>query len=201
MAALPLAAGAIVDVSTHTTQQMNPGDTLSFLVSNLSLHTVIDSVEFQFISQPLDSSAQFEAELTSRDGSVSIAFPSPLQVSAGIFSGSGYQGAISAISGTLRLPPTLSQQIFQNTRATVVLQDIGPAVTLGLPGYTLPQDMTLSLTSGDTSAGAVTSGAWYQDPPVDDAPESDSGMLVAGAGVLLCACSGLLKRISCQRSQ
>ncbi len=207
MAVCPLTAGTIADVSTHATQQMNSGDTLSFMVSNLSLHTAIDSVQFQFVTQWLDPSTRFAAVLMSRDGTVSIAFSTPLQVLSGTFQGSHYQGPISSIYGTLELQAGLSQQLFQNTRATLVLRDIGPPATLGLPGYTLQQDMTLSLTSGSISAGAFDSAVFYQgrntlgfssntNPPPAPAPEGDSWALVAGAGVLLCICSRMLKRIS-----
>jgi hypothetical protein len=197
MAVCPLAAGTIMDVSTHASQQMNPGDTLYFLVSNLSLHTSVDTVEFQFVTLPIDPSAQVEAELTSRDGTVSIAFAS-LQIAGGTFTGSAYQGAISAISGNLQLPATVSQEIFQNTRATLVLHDLGPAVALGLPGYNLRQDLMMSLTSGTTSAGAFTSAALYEDPPPPPvgAPESDPAVLVVAAGGMMCLASHLLKRIS-----
>jgi hypothetical protein len=184
MAVLPLAAGTIVDVSTRTAQQMNPGDTLFFLVSDLSIASgAIDSVEFQFITQPIPSTAQFAAELTSRDGSISIAFAA-LDFQPGYFTGAGYRGPISSISGTVDLSPTLAEQIFQNTHATLVLENVGPSITVKLPGYTLAQDVSVSLSSGNTMAGAVTGGALYEDPPPppDPTPEGDSGFLVAGAG-------------------
>jgi hypothetical protein len=191
----PVAGGTIVDVSRLTTLRMNPGDTLYFPVSNLSLPAV-DAVEFQFISQTPDPMPQFEAELSSRDGVTSIAFPA-VQISTGIFVGSGYRGPIWSISGTLQLPGTLSTEVFQNGRAMLVLRDLGPTVTLGLPGYTLPGALTLSLTDGATSAGAFTGGALYEDPPAPAAtPESGSWLLTAGAGVLLCMFSTVLKRIS-----
>jgi len=190
----PVAGGTIVNVSDRTRIEMNHGDTLYFLVSNLSLPAV-DAVEFQFISQTPDPMPQFEAELTSRDGAASIAFPA-VEISTGIFAGSGYRGRIWSISGTLELPGSLSTEIFQNGRAMLVLRDMGSAVTAGLPGYTLPQDLTLSLSDGAISAGAVTSGALYEDPPPAATPESGSWLLTAGGGVLLCVFSRVLKRIS-----
>jgi hypothetical protein len=200
MAVLCAAAGTIVDVSNRTTLQMNPGDTLYFLVSNLSLHTNLDAVEFQFISQTIDPAAQFEVELASRDGVSSIEFPT-VQVLSGTFSSAGYNGPVWSINGALQLPGTLSSQIFQNTRAMLVLHNIGPSVTLGFAGSTLPHDLVLSLQAGSTNAGAVTSAALYEDPPPADAPETGSWLLAAGGGVLLAVFSGALKRISYRRIQ
>jgi hypothetical protein len=188
-------AGTIVDVSHQTAQVLNSGDTLFFLVSNLSLPGNINQVAFQFISQSINPASQFEAELTSRSGTVDIAFPT-VQLSRSVVVGSGYTGPVWSLSGILQLPGTLSSQLFQNTHATLVLHNTGPSTTLGLTGYTLPQDLTVSLSSGATNAGAVVNGALYEDPPPPtDAPESNSVVLLVSGGVLLCLFSKALKRI------
>lgn len=200
LAVSPLRPGAIFDVTSHTTQKMYPGDTLYFLVSDLTM-PVVDRVSFQFFSAPIDLSTQFEAALMSRDGSTSVEFSSPV-LTAGVFSGSLYSGAVTVISGELSLPDGVSADIFQNKRATLMLRDLGPAVTVGLAPYTLTQDLSLTLGYGPVSAGAVTNGTLYEDPPPPaETPESDSRLLVALAGVLLCLCSRALKRISDYRIQ
>jgi hypothetical protein len=195
MAVLSTHAGTIVDVSRQTAQVLNPGDTLFFLVSDLSLPGNINQVAFQFISQSINPASQFEAELTSRSGTVEIAFPS-VQMSRSVVVSSGYTGPAWSVSGILQLPDTLSSQVFQNTHATLVLHNIGPSTSLGLSGYTLPQDLTLSLSSGATNAGGVVNGVLYDDPPpATDTPESNSvGLLVSG-GILLCLFSKVLSRL------
>ena len=220
VALAPLSAGTIVNVSANTTQQMNTGDKLYFLISNLSLPGELDSVQFLFATLPLDHKARFGAELTSRDGSVAVSFPSVGEI-AGTFLGSGYNGAVTVIAAEMQLHSKVSASIFQNTRTTLVLENLGPAVTLRLAGYTLPQDMSVTLTSGNYSVGAVTAGALYEawEPDANNAniganigamanglapipaPEANSAWLLLGAGVFLCAGSGLLKRISHRRIQ
>jgi hypothetical protein len=215
VALAPLSAGTIVNVSANTTQQMNTGDTLYFLISNLSLPADVDSVQFLFATLPLDHTARFAAELTSRDGSMAASFH-PVADISGTFQGAGYVGPVTVITGDLQLGPKLSQGIFQNTRATLALRNIGPAVSFRLPGYTVAQDMSVTLTSGNYRVGAVTAGALYEAWQPDEeggrfaplanaapvaAPESNSGMLLLAAGVFLCASSALLKRISHRRIQ
>lgn len=211
----PLSAGTIVNVSGNSTQQMNTGDTLYFLISNLSLPGEIDSVQFLFATLPLDHTARFAAELTSRDGSVAASFH-PVADIPGTFQGAGYVGPVTVITGDLQLGPKLSPAIFQNTRATLALRNVGPAVSFRLPGYTLPQDLSVTLTSGNYRVGAVPAGALYEAwqpgagggsfaplanvAPVA-APEANSGILLLAAGAILCAISALLKRISHRRIQ
>lgn len=179
---------------------MNPGDTLYFLISNLSLGSNLNSVEFQLVSQAFPPGAQFAAELTSRDGAAAVDFPA-VQIGSGVFTGSGYQGAVTMIYGTVSLPAGTSSGIFQDTRATLALHNLGPSVTLNLPGYRLPQDVLVSLGAGPVSAGAVVSGARYQDPPPPGVPEAGTGLLMTGGGALMCLLGRALKRISHPRIQ
>lgn len=178
---------------------MNPGDAMYFLISNLSLGSNPDAVQFQLVSEAFAPGAQFAAELSSRDSTAAIDFLS-LQIEIGMFSGAGYQGAVSTISGTVQLSAETSGEIFQNARATLVLHNLGPSVTINLPGYRLPQDMFVSLGTGTASAGAVVSGARYEDPP-PAVPEPGTGLLMTGGGVLLCLLGRGMKRISHRRIQ
>jgi hypothetical protein len=190
-------AGTLVDASSATLQSMGPGDALRFLISNLSVPSVA-ALSFQFVTAPLAdaANAQFGAELTSPDGSLSVPFTTPITISEGRMWSSQYQGPVTVIGGSLQLPSTVSKDIFQNTRATLILYDLSGPETVGVPGYTLSQDLFVTLTSGRKSAGAVVSKVLYQDPPQANVPEPDSGMLIGGAGLLLCAFLGQLKRIS-----
>ena len=190
LTAVSAAAGTIVDVTAQVSQQMNPGDTLYFQISNLSLQNVT-GVQFQFVSAPLDSTLDFTAELTSRDGATRIPFPA-LAIGSGSLAASGYQGRISSISGALPLPPGLSSAVFRNTRATLVLHDVTSTATFGLPGYTLPQDMLVSLGSGTSSAGAFVAAVQYEDPP--PTPECGSVVLMAFGLLVLAALSHVSSR-------
>jgi hypothetical protein len=176
------AAGTIVDVSNQSFIQMNTGDNLYFPVSNLGWLTDPESAEFQFITQSLDPCAEFQAELASPEGSMQLGFSS-VETATGVFAGSRYNGPITSLFGTLQFPPGISGQIFENTRATLILHNAGPPIWLGIPGYFLPQDLSLSLTASGSSVSAFTAGALYQNPP--PVPEAASWSLLAAGSLIL----------------
>jgi hypothetical protein len=225
LSALPLAAGTI-DVSTYASALLDTGDQLSFTVpswnfsiyaANYGLPVYPTAVEFTFVSPVQDSPGQFEADLESGDGSVSVSF-APLSFVPGTFQGSGYSGAVSVLQGSLQLSETLSQQLFGSSAAVLVLNNAGPAVTVGLSPYTVQQDMNVSLGGGGLSVGARLSGVSLVDAPPGglglmgaqlggvspldssdppdpsdppDAPEPRSGLLLAGGGAMLWVLSRL----------
>jgi hypothetical protein len=225
LSALPLAAGTI-DVSTYASALLDTGDQLSFTVpswnfgiyaTDFGLPLYPTAVEFTFVSAVQDSPGQFEAALTSGDGSVSISF-APLSFVPGTFQGSDYSGAVSVLQGSLQLSETLSQQVFGSSAAVLMLLNDGPAVTVGLSPYTIQQDMNVSLGGGGLSVGARLSGVSLVDPPPGglaptdaplggislldpsdppdppdpfDAPEPQSGLLLAGGGAMLWVLSRL----------
>ena len=126
--ALPLAAGTI-DVSTYASTLFDTGDELSFTVpswnfsinaANFGLPVYPTAVEFTFVSAVQDSPGQFEAVLESGDGSVSVSF-APLSFVPGTFQGTNYQGAVSVLEGSVQLSETLSQQLFGNSAAVLML--------------------------------------------------------------------------------
>ena len=213
-------AAAIIDVSTAASQQMNPGDTLYFLLSNLSLRTDVQTIRFLFLSEPVDGSLQFEAELTSRDGAESVPFPE-IEIVPGYLMSHSYSGPVSTISGAVTLPHSTSSQIWQNGRATLVLHDIGSTVNFSLAAHTLRDDLLATVEHGGRAAGAVVNAVLYQDPPpavvlgndaaliantyqdapAADAPENDSWLLT-GCGVVILGVSVRgLKRSSRVRIQ
>jgi hypothetical protein len=203
LSALPLAAGTI-GVSTHASALLNTGDALSFTVpswnfsidaANFGLPEYPTSVAFEFVSDSANLQAQVDVVLASGDGSVSVSFGAQLSFAPGMFQGSRYIGAVSVLQGSLYLSPALSQQLFGNSPAVLNLLNTGPALTVGLPPYTLQQDLNVSLGGGGLSVGAPLGGVALvesPDPPEpSDAPEPGSGLLLLGGGALLFALSWL----------
>jgi hypothetical protein len=211
LSVLPLGAGTI-DVSTQASVFLNTGDELSITVpswnfsmdaANFGLPVYPTQVGFTFASVPEGSAGQFEVVLESRDGSVSLG--APLSFITGIFQGTGYGGAVSVLDGSLQLSEALSQQLFGSSAAVLTLLNTGPAVTVGLPPYSLQQDMIVSLGGGGLSVGAPLGGVSLVDPPLGGVapmdsldppdppavPEPGSGLLLLGGGALLCALARL----------
>jgi hypothetical protein len=206
LSVLPLGAGTI-NVSTQASALLDTGDELSFTVpswnfginaANFGLPEYPTSVEFLFVSDSVDLPAQVEVVLESGDGSVSVSFGAPLSFTTGMFQGAGYGGAVSVLDGSLQLSEALSQQLFGSSAAVLTLLNTGPAVTVGLPPYTLQQDMNVSLGGGGLSVGAPLGGVALTDSPdppdppdPPDVPEPGSAVLLLGGGALLCALSML----------
>jgi hypothetical protein len=209
LSALPLGAGTI-DVSTQVSASLNTGDAFSFTVpswnfgidaAHYGLPEYPTSVRFVFVTASEDSLAQFEAVLVSGDGSVSVSFGAPLSFVPAMFQGSTYSGAVSVLEGSLQISETGSQQLFGSSPAVLILLNTGPALTLGLPPYTLQQDLNVSLGDSGLSVGARLGGVALMDAsdppdppdPADpaDAPEPRSGLLLLGGGALLWALSRL----------
>ena len=207
LVALPLSAGTI-NVSAQVAALLDTGDALSFTVpaSNFGINAghygipvYPTSVGFVFVSAAEDPLAQIAAVLESGDGSVSVSFGAPLSFVPGTFQGSRYSGAVSVLQGSLHLSETLSQQLFGNSPAVLILLDTGPALTVGMPPYTLQQDLNVSLGGGGLSVGAPVSGVSLVEAPLggvaltdsqsDPAatPEPCSGVLLLGGGALLWA--------------
>jgi hypothetical protein len=152
--------------------------------------------------------AQVEAVLESGDGSISVSFGAPLSFAPGIFAGSRHGGAVSVLQGSLHLSQTLSQQLFGSSPARLILIDTGPAFTVGLPPYTLQQDLNVSLGGGGLSVGAPLGGVALvelSDPPGSpdppDVPETGSGLLLPGGGALLWALSRLRRSSPSRRAE
>jgi hypothetical protein len=209
LSVLPLGAGTI-DVSPQVSALLDTGDALSITVPywNFSIDAAIfelpvypTRVGFTFASVPESLPGQFEAVLESGDGSVWISFGAPLSFTTGMFQGSGYRGAVSVLDGSLQLSEALSQQLFGSSGAVLILLNTGPAVTVGLPPYTLQRDIDVSLGGGGLSVGAPPGRVSLVDPPLGGGapmdspdppdppgvPEPVTAVLLAGGGALLWA--------------
>jgi hypothetical protein len=205
LSALPLAAGTIeIDVSAQVSALLNTGDALWFTVpswnfginaAHYGLPEYPTSVGFVFVTASEDSLAQFDAILVSGDGSVSVSFGAPLSFVPAMFQGSAYSGAVSVLEGSLQISEMRSQQLFGSSPAVLILPNTGPALTVGLPPYTLQQDLNVSLGGSGLSVGARLGGvALMADPPdPPDVPEPRSGLLLLGGGALLWALARLRK--------
>jgi hypothetical protein len=211
LVALPLGAGTI-DVSAQVAALLDPGDALSFTVpswnfgvnaGHFGLPVDPTSVGFVFVSAAEDSLARIEAVLQSGDGAVSVSFGAPLSFIPGTFRGSFYRGPVSVLEGSLRLSETLSQQLFGGSPAVLILRDTGPALAVGLPPYTLQQDMRVSLGGGGLNVGALLGGVGRMDSESDptEAPEPHSGALLLGGGGLLWMLAALGQSLLSRRAE
>jgi hypothetical protein len=192
-----------IDVSSQPAQLLQSGDSLTFLFSDssyaqhatsLALAASPSQIFFNLYSVPLDSAGQFTAAVESADGSVSVLFPGPVQWTSGMVQTSGYDGAASVLVGSLMLSSALSQEIFAGTEAELTLLYVGPDITVGLPGYALRNDLTISLAGEGTSVGAMDYGVTLSSGEAIVAPEPHPAAMLVATGVLLCALSGALKR-------
>ena len=87
-------------------------------------------------------------ELESADSTVTVQFPNALSWGAGYAHNSGYSGPVSAVVGSLALSNALSQAVFSNSEAELILTYTGPDVDVGMQGNTLQQDLAVSLSGG-----------------------------------------------------
>jgi hypothetical protein len=192
-----------IDVSSQPAQVLQSGDSLTFLFSDssyaqhataLGMAASPSQIFFNLISVPLDSAGQFTAAVESADGSASALFPGPLQWTSGVVQASGFDGAASVLVGSLMLSSALSQEIFEGTEAELTLLYVGPDITVGLPGYALRNDLTISLAGEGISVGAMDYGVTLSSGEAIVAPEPDPAAMLFAMGVLLCALSGALRR-------
>jgi hypothetical protein len=211
LSALALPAGTIdpipVNVSTDTTQWLNPQDALLFTVSEWSYTAnapLLDAaaypahVTFELITAPGTDAGDFTAVLESRDGTVAVGFPGTLSWQAGYIESASYNGLVSVLCGSIDLSAALSAELFTSSSAVLVLENQGAKVDAGLPPRTLEQDLGMSFSSGGFSVGGEVTGVRYLDPPAA-APEPNPGWLLAAFGVLWFALSKVLGRWSRRR--
>jgi hypothetical protein len=202
---LALAAGlpaSTIDVSLQPAQLLQSGDSLTFLFTDTSYaqHALAlgmaaspSQIFFNLISTPLGSAGLFTASVESVDGSASALFTEPLGWTSSEVQTSEYDGPASVLMGSLILSSSLSQQIFAGSEAELTLTYAGPDVTVGLPGYSLKNDLRISLAGGVVSVGAMDYGVALTGGGIA-APEPDPVAMLVAMGVVLCALSGALKR-------
>jgi len=190
----PLVASPI-NVTNQTAVSLSTDDALFFTLATYGF--AVDAkafgfspypavVSFEFVTGVTDSGGPFDALLETPSGSVIAAFPGFLEFLPAQFQGAYHSGPVDDIEATLALSPALSQQLFSGASAVLVLQNLGPAASLGLSSYTIPQDLTVSLSEGGLTTGAIAVEATLDDPPPPGGvPEPGSGWLLAG-GAALC---------------
>jgi hypothetical protein len=211
--ALQLPAGTIdpspVDVSTATTQWLNPEDKLLFTVaewgyqinaSAQGLSPYPTHVAFQFITAPQTGPADFTAILESRDGTVSVDFPGTFSWLPGWTGSSGYTGPVSVLYGSMDLSAALSEELFTCPSAVLVLENQGGNVLAGLPPYTLGEDLSLSFSASGFGVSGPVVEVRYLDPPAG-VPEPNPGLLVPIVGALFGAARKGASRWSRRREQ
>jgi hypothetical protein len=198
-----------IDVSLQPALLLQSGDSLTFLFSDSSyaqhasamgLAASPSQIFFNLISVPVDSAGQFTAGVESADGSASALFPEPLGWTSGTVQTSGYDGPASVLMGSLMLSSTLSQQLFAESTAELTLTYAGPDVTVSLPGYSLENDLTITLASASLSVGAMNYSVTLDSGGGVAAPEPDPVVMLVATGLLLCAVSGALKRFGKPRA-
>ena len=211
----PLLAATIA-VSGDSTAGLQPGDELAFTVSDYSyrihaaaFHAPSDParVSFSLISELGLPSWTLTATLESLDGMASAQF-GDLTVGTAMYQGALYSGPVLLVSGTIQLGSTLSSQIFAGPSALIVLHDASGSATLGLPPYSLLQDLKVTFSGGNFSVGGVvaavtleqantaafqgSANTLFADVSADSGPETPepgSFVLAALGGVLLAAWS------------
>ena len=200
-----LAAGlpaSTIDVSLQPAQLLRSGDSLTFLFTDTSyaLHATAlgmaaspSQIFFNWITAPLGSAGLFTAGVESVDGSASALFTGPLGWTSGMVQTSEYDGPASVLMGNLMLSSSLAQEIFAGSEAELTLTYAGPDVTVGLPGYSLKDDLRISLAGGGLSVGAMDYDVTLTSGGVT-APEPDPVAMLVALGVVMCALSGALKR-------
>jgi hypothetical protein len=207
--ALQLPAGTVdpipVNVSNATTEWLNPQDALLFTISEWSyevnapehgLSAYPSQVTFQFLTAPEADSGDFTAVLESLDGSVSVDFPGTFSWHTGYTESSGYTGPVSVLYGSMELSATLSEELFTVPSAVLVLENQEGSTDVGLPPYTLDQDLSVSFSTGGFGVSGPVVETQYLDPPV---PEPNPGWQLLVLGALLLAASKGLSRWSRRR--
>jgi len=203
-ASLPLAASPI-NVTNQTTASLNTDDALFFTLATygfavdaaafgLSPYPAV--VSFGFVSSSPGPGGLFDAMLETPSGSVIAAFPGPLEFVPAQYQGAYYSGPVGELEASFTLSPALSQQLFSGATAVLVLQNLGPTASVGLSSYTIPQDLTVSLSEGGLTTGSPVVEATLDDPPPPGGvPEPGSGWLLAGGAALCWAAAAAMKRV------
>jgi hypothetical protein len=201
-ASLPLAASPI-DVTDQTTATLNTDDALFFNLATYGF--AVDAaafglapypavVTFGFVTDSPGPGGLFDAALETPSGSVMAAFPGLLEFVPALYQGTYYSGSVGEIEASLTLSPALSQQLFSGASAVLVLQNLGPTASVGLSSYTIPHDLTVSLSEGGLTTGAPVVAATLDDPAPSGVPEPGPAWLLAGGAALCWAAVAAMKR-------
>ncbi len=196
----PLGA-SIVNDTNATDVSLHTGEDLLFRVSIQDYQNeallfgapmLPTSFSFTLVTAPTDSAVQFQAGLESDNGSNADILPQSLTLEPGTFDSGNYSGPVSTLSGSFSLSSSQSNSLFAGGTAFLVITDLGGNVTIGLPPYTLTDDLYGSVYGGGLNVGAWTISTFY-DPPTA-VPEPGSGFLVFSGGIGLFIAAALQRR-------
>jgi hypothetical protein len=158
--------------ASDTTADLQPGDTLAFDIltwnfgdnaARFGLPRYPTDVSFSLVSGPVSDEIPFTAWLVSPDCSIEIPFAGPLFFTPGLLSSSRYSGAVSTLHSYVHLSIDESDEIFQSGSAKIlVVNSSSGNVMLGLPPNTLRGDLSVSLTGGPLSVGALSGPVTFQ---------------------------------------
>jgi len=209
-AIFPTLAGTIdpipVNVSNGLTQQLNPEDKLMFTISDRSfavnaaqrgLSVYPAQVTFQFVTALQTNTGDFTALLEATDGSLSVDFPGTISWLTGRMQSSGYTGAVSVLYGSMSLSSTLARELFAGSSAVLVLENQGESMDIGLPPYSLAQDLSVSFSGTGFGVSGPVTRVQYMDPPARiGVPEPNPGLLLAVAALPWAAAGKLVHRLA-----
>jgi len=202
-ASLPLAASPL-NVTGQTTASLGTDDALFFTLATygfavdaaafgLSPYPAV--VSFSFVTGSPGPGGPFDAALETPGGSVIEQFPGLLEFVPAQYQAASYSGPVGEIEASLTLSPALSQELFSGASAVLVLQNLGPTASVGLSSYTIPHDLTVSLSGGGLTTGTPVVEATLDDPPAPGGvPEPGSGWLLAGGAALCWTAAAAMKR-------
>jgi hypothetical protein len=205
-------SASTIDVTSQSSQVLHSGDSLDFLFSSRSyvicatemeMSPYPGSIDFTFASAPVSAPGQFTATLESADGTVASEFPNPVSWTSGYASNSGYSGPVSAVVGSLALSNALSQALFSDSEAELVLTYTGSNVNIGVQGNTLRQDLAVSIFGGPLSIGGTVDsvaldegGAIVRSSNEGPAVAEPNAIVLLLAGGGLCLVAGALKHFA-----
>lgn len=212
--AVPALAGTI-NVTNAGSLEVGSGDELrfNFQAWNFAQYTqgsLPSRVSFMFSVLPLGGTApQFQAWLENGDQSYLVSFDNPVTVGTGAMKSQYYQGSVNAFSDSQSFSSAAANALFGangTATATLVLRDLGGSANLQLPGYSIAQAMTISLSNGTVGMGAVRGAVYLEQvalglvPAVGGAfaalPTPEPGAFtLAGLGLALTLAGGIRKKL------
>jgi hypothetical protein len=133
-------------------------------------------VSFRFDTGSPAPSGLWAALLETPEGSVIATFPEFMEFETAQYFSPDYSGPVGEIEGSLPLSSAASQQL-GDSRVVLVLLNLGPTVTVGLPPYLIADDLTVSLSGDRLTTSAPVVEVTLADPAPPCAPEPRWGRL------------------------
>jgi hypothetical protein len=163
-------------------------------------------ISFMLTTAPAGVAAPaFNASLASADGAESLEFAGTVNFRSGYMKATNYTGPVSVLAASMAISPEEAAALFgpdAHRAALLVLRNLGGAVTLGLPNYSVDQMLSVSLGGTSVSVGAPR-GAAYLSPAgtiqmsLDGPPHApEPGTVALVLPALAAACLWRLRRSS-----